>query len=124
MFSQLLCVAVGSAAGGVLRFLVARYLPAEAGRMPWATLIVNAVGCFLIGWLSAWAARHVDFSPALRLLLVTGFCGGFTTFSTFMAEEMLLLRGGHLAVAALYVSLSLLLGMLCYALGTWLVRMP
>ena len=109
---ELLCVCLGSFVGGGLRHLAARWLPlvVPAAAFPYATLVVNVVGCFLIGVFTTLFGSGV-LSPTTRALLVTGFCGGLTTFSTFMNENVLLARDGSLLAAATYTVVSLILGM-------------
>lgn len=111
-----LLVAAGGAAGSVLRHLVALALPAAAGGFPWATLAVNLAGSAAIG-----AAAALCVQGDLRLLLVTGLLGGFTTFSAFSLEAVTLL-GRHPALAALYVLASLVLGLACFAVTFYGLR--
>jgi fluoride exporter len=81
MFSNILLVGAGGGIGSILRYLIQRYM--NAG-YPWGTMAVNILGCFIIGLLWGLFTKHV--SEQMRLLLVTGFCGGFTTFSSFTYE--------------------------------------
>jgi CrcB protein len=109
-FTVLLVVAGGGAIGSLARYLTAVLMTPVTGTFPWATLIVNVVGAFLIGWFArVFAAPDAD--HVLRLALTTGFCGGFTTFSTMSAETVTLLQQGRGGRAALYIALSLLLGL-------------
>lgn len=94
------------ALGAVLRFLVAR---AFASRAVWAVLVVNVVGSAIGGALLGLAQRG-DLSPDIRLVLLTGFCGGLTTFSTFGVETIQLILGGKARVALLSVLANLVLG--------------
>ena len=114
---ELLLVSVGSFFGGGLRYLVGKWLGLLlAAVFPWGTIAVNVIGCFLIGVFSSLAlGGHI--SPNVKLLLATGFCGGFTTFSTFMNENLLLSRDGNLVTAVLYTALSLILGMAALIVG-------
>lgn len=116
---QLLFVMLGSACGGGLRFLVSRWLN-EGSTMPWGTLAVNVLGCLIIGFVGSLPASGV--SPQVRLLLTTGFCGGFTTFSTFSSESLSLLRDGHATTAMVYMGASLAVGLLAVAAGHQLAR--
>ena len=110
-------VAVGSALGGVLRYLVSLGLAAQKG-FPWATLSVNVAGSFLIGLLSGLIARHCGGNgESVRLFAVVGFCGGFTTFSTFSNETFRLLEGNQWLSAAVYVGVSVLAGLAAVFLG-------
>lgn len=114
---NLVLVAVGSALGGVLRYLVSLGLATQRG-FPWATLSVNVVGSFLIGFLSGLIARHCGGNgEGIRLFAVVGFCGGFTTFSTFSNETFRLLEGNQWLSAAVYVGVSVLAGLAAVFLG-------
>ena len=111
-----LYIFVGGGLGSMCRYAMSVWLPrATAAHFPWATLAANALGCLLIGlWLGYLEARP---SRLLALLFVTGFCGGFTTFSTFMNENFLMLRSGQLVPMFAYASASLILGFVAAALG-------
>ncbi|HET7613527.1 MAG TPA: fluoride efflux transporter CrcB [Gemmatimonadaceae bacterium] len=104
-----LLIAVGGAAGSVLRYVVGRAVQGtSASGFPIGTMVVNVTGCFLIGVLVR-QLMNVQTAPEMRALLVVGFCGGFTTFSTFSAETIGLIEGGEYARAATYVILSVAL---------------
>jgi fluoride exporter len=114
---DLLLVAGGGAAGSVLRYLVSgvaqRMLVPGSGTLatlPAGTLVVNVTGSLLIGLLAGLAESRAVFGPEVRLLLVTGFLGGYTTFSAFSLETLLLLRAGQTATAFAAVGLQVLLG--------------
>ncbi|MCR5820615.1 MAG: fluoride efflux transporter CrcB [Bacteroidaceae bacterium] len=115
---HILLVAIGGAAGSVCRFLISIF-PAES--FPWGTLTVNIVGSLLIGFLVGMATKG-SLSPEMRLLLVTGFCGGFTTFSTFANESLSMMRAGDILLMSLYVGLSVTLGILAVFLGMQLSK--
>ncbi|MBK8286494.1 MAG: fluoride efflux transporter CrcB [Ahniella sp.] len=104
----LLPVAAGGALGASLRYGVAMWLPVQtaAGRFPWATLIVNLLGCALAGALYAWLQRAPETREFWRLLLMVGVLGGFTTFSAFGLETFHLLRQGAFGLASAYVLAS------------------
>ena len=110
---------VGGGLGSMCRYAMSVWLPrATAAHFPWATLAANALGCLLIGlWLGYLEARP---SRLLALLFVTGFCGGFTTFSTFSSDTLGLLRQGLYLAAATYAAVSLLGGLLLTGCGYWL----
>ena len=119
---KILLVAIGSALGGVLRYLVPCLFAAHKG-FPWATLTVNVVGSLLIGLLSGLLARHGGASAeSIRAFAVVGFCGGFTTFSSFSMETMTLLRGSSYFYAAANVALNLLCGFCAVWAGLMLAR--
>jgi CrcB protein len=121
MIKQLLLVALGGGVGSAARYLlaraIARYIPSIAVHFPLSTFIVNISGCFLAGFLAGlFPIAAGDHSPA-RLLLLTGFLGGYTTFSAFSIETLSLFQQGHLLVPLLYAASSLLLGLLAAYLG-------
>ena len=106
---MILWIALGGAAGSVLRYLVGGAVQRAGGiGFPAGTLVVNITGCFLIGIL-AQHYMNAQVHPAMRTMLITGFCGGYTTFSTFSLEAAGLIQGGEYGKAATYMMLSLVL---------------
>lgn len=120
MLKEFVVVFIGGGIGSVLRYgvQVAMNGIAASAHFPWATFAANIAGSFLIGLFYALSARF-HFSPEVRLLLTTGLCGGFTTFSTFSNESLSLLKQGNLAAFALYVVASISLGIGCVFIGSW-----
>jgi fluoride exporter len=109
---QILLVAVGGAIGSVARYLVGVGMTRMMGiTFPWGTLTVNIVGSFAIGILTELVARRFDASAELRLLIVVGFLGGFTTFSSFSLDTMVLVERGATFHAFAYVGASLVLAL-------------
>ena len=108
MIKSILLVGLGSCAGGILRYLVSLALPPRGSGFPTATFIVNIAGCLLIGLFS----KYSETPSALCLLLTTGLCGGFTTFSTFSNEAVTMLQGGNIQMFLLYVIGSVICGIL------------
>ena len=107
----IIIVFTGSGIGGVARFAVQSWVARmDQFVFPLGTFIVNIAGCFLIGLFYALGERGNLLTPEGRIALTTGFCGGFTTFSTFAFENMNLLRTGDYLYLGLYISLSILLG--------------
>ncbi len=103
-------IAIGSALGGVSRYLLGGLVQQAAGAgFPAGTLVVNVTGSFLLGLLLRYALETPTFTPEVRGLLTIGFCGGYTTFSTFSYETVALLEDGQWSRAAAYVALSLVL---------------
>ena len=102
---SVIAVFVGSGLGGVCRWALATWCNTNH---PIGTFIANILGCFFIGLFS----RVLPVNDPLRLLLIAGFCGGFTTFSTFINENLLMMRSGQLVYALLYATLSILSGLL------------
>lgn len=119
-WAQLLAVALGSAAGGVLRWAVQGGLNARWAGFPLGTLVVNGVGGLLIGIALAWFARSPN--EGLRLLLVTGFLGGLTTFSAFTGESLTLLQRGDIGWALAHSAAHLLGALACCAIGFRLAK--
>jgi len=89
---------------------------------PIAVFLINIIGCFLIGLLMGWFERQSIGASDLKLLLVVGFCGGFTTFSAFTYENIQLIQSNHLATAFLYISLSIVIGISATWLGLILTK--
>jgi CrcB protein len=107
-----LCVGIGGFLGSVCRYLVGLIPLKEQTSFPFKTFAINIAGAFLLGLLSAYAAKNPNTSPRLLLLLKVGVCGGFTTFSTFAYESTSLFTDGKSAIALTYVLLSITLGIL------------
>lgn len=123
MFKAMLIAGLGGFVGTCFRFLTGRLAQhLGAAVFPWGTFAVNMLGCLAIGLLFGLAEKTHAVSPSMNLFLITGFCGGFTTFSTFGDDLYLLLRQGHAGHFALYLSSSLVLGVLLVWLGRALVR--
>lgn len=112
-----LYVFVGGGAGSLCRYALGLALSRAGGRWPWSTWACNLLGCLLIGVLFAWLQRRP--SQVVQLLFVTGFCGGFTTFSTFSNEVLRLMREGQPTLAVGYALLSLAAGVACVIVGQW-----
>lgn len=116
-----LLVSIGSFFGGGARFLVSRAVQSLVPvAFPMGTMSVNVAGCLIIGFLSAMPWGDGVMSPSAKLLLTTGFCGGFTTFSTFMNEGSALMKDGQWLVMCLYVAGSIVLGMLAVLGGHYM----
>lgn len=123
MWRAVLFVGAGSFLGGVARYLLSRLIQSHvASGFPWGTMTVNVAGCLLIGLLYGCMERAGWMNPELRLFLTVGFCGGFTTFSTFIHENYILLDGGHFLLFALYSILSFAFGLLAVYLGISIVK--
>ncbi|GAC1516893.1 MAG: fluoride efflux transporter CrcB [Gemmatimonadaceae bacterium] len=109
---QLAYVAVGSALGGMMRAVIGAYVQGRAGTdFPWGTLLINVTGSFILGVVLRYVYGPPDTGPAMRALLATGFCGGYTTFSTFSYETLVLFQDGDYRRAGLYVVASLALSL-------------
>jgi CrcB protein len=124
MIRNLLIIGSGSFTGGVLRYLTQQFVQQRyPSSIPFGTFTVNILGCFLIGLIYALAERGNLLSPELRLLLATGFCGGYTTFSSFAFENISLLRGGEFFYMGLYLLMSIIIGFSAVYLGIFLVKL-
>jgi CrcB protein len=117
-WAQVLAVAIGSVIGGLARWQAQLWVNPRWAGFPLGTLLVNCLGGFLIGMALAWFARTPN--ELLRLLLVTGFLGGLTTFSSFSGESLLMLHRGQIAMAFAHSAAHLLGSLACAALGYWL----
>lgn len=116
----LLVVFLGGGVGSVLRYLFSKWLNPLSESFFIGTFLVNILGCLLIGVISGWVLRSQYMDQYLSLLLITGFCGGFTTFSTFSLENLNLIRSGDLNQFLLYSLLSLTTGIAAVLGGIWL----
>lgn len=116
-------VAVGGAVGSAARYGVALVGLRFGLQFPIGTLTANVLGCLIIGFISQIAVKNDVLSPEMRLFLAAGFCGGFTTFSTFMLEITSLLEYHKIVTAALYVGVSAVGGLLAVYAGIWLAKL-
>jgi CrcB protein len=122
MIKDILLVGAGSAIGGILRLLVGKgIMQFFQYPFPLGTFLVNISGSFVIGLLYALFGKSGNLSPSALLFMATGVCGGFTTFSAFSYENLLLMKNGNYIMAGLYIASSLILGLLAvfagYAVG-------
>lgn len=124
MFRLMLFAGVGGFVGTCCRYLLQRGCALFwSGTFPLGTLIINILGCLIFGLLFGLLERYKVVPPAMNVLLITGFCGGFTTFSTFAADLLSLSDRSQLASGLLYLSASVILGVLALLLGKSLIRM-
>ena len=123
MLKPLLIVGAGSFIGGAMRYLLSTLMKNVCGQgFPWGTLSVNLLGCFLFGVVFAVFSKNSSVDNTLYLLLTTGVCGGFTTFSTFANESVQMLQHGNISGFIGYVATSVIAGFLLLALGYWIVK--
>jgi len=112
---------IGGVTGTFARYLVAGFIYRTMGTgFPYGTLVVNLLGCFLIGLLASLAEEKFLIGPNARVLLMIGFCGAFTTFSTFMLETSNLIKDGETIRAFMNMTLSLIVGFVVFRLGVLL----
>lgn len=122
MNKNLLFVGAGGLAGTLCRYGLGELVPLPASGFPVAILLINLMGCLFLGWFLTYGLRSTRISAETRLLIGTGFTGAFTTFSTFTVDTVRLFSQGHMLVAALYVMLSVIGGLLMSLIGVWLGR--
>ena len=119
---QLLLVFVGGGIGSVLRYLVGKYLNSVENGIPYGTFASNIIGSLLIGIILGLAVKQNTLSENQILFLATGFCGGFTTFSTFAYENHIFLKTGDFSSFAIYTIASFAIGFLAVFAGIYVVK--
>lgn len=118
MIKNILLIGTGGFIGSVARyFLSAINIKADFFSIPVGTLLVNVTGSLVIGVLTGLSERSTIITAEMRLFLMVGLCGGFTTFSTFTGENMMLIHNGQLLISLTYTVLSMVLGFLAVFLG-------
>jgi fluoride exporter len=118
-----LMIAAGGALGSIARYWVGTTIAGRTTpRFYFGTFVVNMTACLIIGFSLTWLGERTGMNPAWRFLIPIGFVGAYSTFSTFEYEMFTALQGGAFVMAALYVSLSVLLGLLAVWLGVWLAH--
>ncbi len=123
MIRILFIIGSGSFIGGISRYLLSKFMQNNvASAFPIGTFSVNILGCFLIGFFYGLSERGNFINNEWRLFLTAGFCGGFTTFSTFTSENMSLLKDGNFFYFALYAGFSLFLGLIATYLGNMITK--
>jgi len=119
---QVILVFIGGGIGSVLRFLIGRYLNSPTTGIPYGTFAANILGSLLIGVILGLAMKNNTLTENQILFLATGFCGGFTTFSTFAYENHVFLKSGDFMSFALYTIASFVVGFLAVFGGMYLVK--
>ena len=121
MLYSIICISLGASIGAVLRWLLGTFLNALFPAIPPGTLVANLVGGYLIGIALSFFTQNPTLSPEWRLLIITGFLGGLTTFSTFSAEIVLLLQQSRLWMASIAITTHVIgtLGMTLLGIGTF-----
>jgi CrcB protein len=122
-FRALLLVGIGGGIGSILRYVSSWLITKNVStNFPLATFSVNIFGCLLIGILIGIFGKQLSPNDDLKYLFITGFCGGYTTFSTFSAENIQLIQSGNYLIPALYITSSVLFGILAVFLGMVMVK--
>tara|TARA_Y100000815_G_scaffold11534_1_gene10387 strand:- start:59 stop:427 length:369 start_codon:yes stop_codon:yes gene_type:complete len=119
---QIILVFIGGGFGSVLRFIIGKWLNSNETGIPYGTFAANILGSLLIGIILGLAAKNDSLTQNQTLLLATGFCGGFTTFSTFAYENHVFLKSGDFMTFAIYTIASFIVGFLAVFLGMYLVK--
>ena len=119
---QLLLVFVGGGIGSALRFLIGKWLNSPSDGIPYGTFAANILGSLFIGIILGLAAKNNSLTENQILILATGFCGGFTTFSTFAYENHVFLKSGDFTSFAIYTIGSFIIGFLAVFLGMYLAK--
>lgn len=120
---HLLLVGLGGAVGSVLRYVTSVFFSKQvASIFPIGTFIVNIIGCLVVGLLIGFFGKQLNTQLELKLLLIVGFCGGFTTFSTFSTETISLFQSGQIGWAFLNIVLSVSIGLLAMWLGLTIAK--
>jgi CrcB protein len=124
MMKNILLVGLGGGIGSMARYLCQKWFAENiAHPFPWGTFVVNLTGCLLIGLIYAISEKTTMLSPQTRLLLITGLCGGFTTFSAFAFENMSLLRSGDSLYFLIYTTGTVVLGIAAVFAGIALIKL-
>lgn len=119
---NLILVFIGGGFGSVLRYIIGKWLNNSENGIPYGTFAANILGSLLIGFILGYAAKNEAISQNHTLLLATGFCGGFTTFSTFAYENHVFLKSGDFMNFALYTIASFVIGFIAVFAGMYLVK--
>ncbi len=123
MVKNILLVGIGGGIGSILRYLTSVYFTKNIQTIfPTGTFAVNIIGCLAVGILYGLFERQYMSNPELKLLFITGFCGGYTTFSAFAAENVSLFQSGNSFIAFAYIASSILLGLLAVWAGIILTK--
>ena len=123
MIKNFLIIGLGGGAGSMLRYAVQKFFQGQSAvAFPTGTLLVNISGCLLIGILWGMVSRSLSWNEEMKLLLMTGFCGGFTTFSAFTLEGIGLLKENKTALFFIYLTASVIGGLLATFIGIRIVK--
>ena len=124
MINSIFLVGLGGGLGSIARYLCQRWFTqAHPGDFPWGTFVVNITGCLLIGIIWGVSMKWLNFAENWKLFLMTGFCGGFTTFSAFALEGTGLIREEKIGIFLVYAGASVILGLLATYVGFKISRL-
>ncbi len=122
MIRNIIIIGLASFIGGTSRYIMSVYIPSYGTSIISTTMLINIIGCFIIGLLYGIAITGKYLNPDIALYLMVGFCGSFTTFSTFSLEVLKLLETGNYFNAITYIILSIILGLIAVYFGQYLIK--
>ena len=122
MFQNALLVGLGGFLGSILRYLTGQLFSRYSQIIPWGTFAVNILGSFFIGLILAFLEKNYEISSGWKLFLAVGFCGGFTTFSSFAYENLSFFQQNNILTSIIYISASIILGILAVFLGFFIMK--
>ena len=119
---QILLVFIGGGLGSAARYSISKWIHTSESTIPYGTFSVNVIGSLFIGLILGYSLRNNMMSQSMILLLATGFCGGFTTFSTFAYENQVFLKNGDFLNFGIYTISSFILAFIAVFLGLWIAK--
>lgn len=123
MVRSVILVGIGGGIGSICRYLISWVLTKYfSASFPWGTFISNFLGCLIIGIFMGVLLKSSSYQHEIQLLFVTGFCGGFTTFSAFASENLQFIQSGQILLTLIYIFSSIVIGLLSVWAGILLVR--